>query len=49
MDVLFERKVSARKFHQTEVDEFEETVDEKVINQFGDMNAASATQEGAKA
>jgi hypothetical protein len=49
MDVLFERKISARKFHKTEVDEFEETVDEKIINQYGDVNAAAAAQESAKA
>ncbi|KAJ5604680.1 hypothetical protein N7510_009834 [Penicillium lagena] len=34
LDLLFERKVSARKFAVTEVDVFEETVEEGVINDY---------------
>ena len=39
LDLLFERKISARKFAKTEVDVFEETVDEGLINQYGDSKA----------
>ncbi|KAL2214300.1 sugar porter family MFS transporter [Sarocladium strictum] len=45
MDVLFERKVSARKFHKTTVDEFEEHVDEKIINQYGDASTQGTKYE----
>lgn len=31
LDLLFERKVSARKFAKTEVDVFDETVDDSVV------------------
>ncbi|KAJ5805080.1 hypothetical protein N7474_010967 [Penicillium riverlandense] len=34
LDLLFERRVSARKFAVTEVDVFEETVEEGVINEY---------------
>lgn len=46
MDVLFERKISARKFHKTKVDEFEESVDVNIINRYGNV---TADQEGVKA
>lgn len=32
LDLLFERKVSARNFAKTEVDVFDETVDDSVLN-----------------
>jgi MFS transporter, SP family, general alpha glucoside:H+ symporter len=34
LDVLFERRVNARKFAKTEVDVFHEVVEEKVMDQF---------------
>lgn len=34
LDVLFERRVSARKFASTEVDVFHETVEDKIMNQY---------------
>ncbi|GFP60531.1 maltose permease MAL31 [Trichoderma asperellum] len=34
IDVLFERKVSARNFASTKVDVFHESIDEKVMNQY---------------
>jgi SP family general alpha glucoside:H+ symporter-like MFS transporter len=34
LDVLFERKISARKFASTQVDVFHESVEEKVLNQY---------------
>jgi SP family general alpha glucoside:H+ symporter-like MFS transporter len=34
LDVLFERRINARKFAQTEVDVFHEVVEEKVMDQF---------------
>ncbi|KAF7554193.1 hypothetical protein G7046_g6883 [Stylonectria norvegica] len=37
LDVLFERRISARQFAQTEVDVFHETVEEKVINQYEEI------------
>lgn len=37
LDVLFERKISARKFSSTEVDVFHEHVEESVINRFNDV------------
>jgi SP family general alpha glucoside:H+ symporter-like MFS transporter len=43
LDLLFERKVSARKFAKTAVDVFEETVDEGVISQVKEARAASVS------
>jgi SP family general alpha glucoside:H+ symporter-like MFS transporter len=34
LDVLFEKKISARKFASTKVDVFHESIDEKVMNQY---------------
>lgn len=34
MDILFEREISARKFRQTEVDAFEETVEGGAIEEY---------------
>ena len=34
LDLLFERGVSARKFASTKVDVFDETVDNRVLNQY---------------
>jgi hypothetical protein len=47
MDVLFERKISARKFHTTEVDEFEEVVDEKIIHKFAEEAATDHAESKA--
>ncbi|KAK5008868.1 hypothetical protein LTR28_003391, partial [Elasticomyces elasticus] len=41
LDLLFERGVSARKFAQTSVDVFDETVDDSVVNQY--RNSISVT------
>lgn len=38
LDVLFERKVPARKFHKTKVDVFHEHVEEKVLDQFKQLD-----------
>ncbi|KAM5345610.1 hypothetical protein ACJ41O_011471 [Fusarium nematophilum] len=37
LDVLFERRISARKFATTEVDVFHETVEEKVMNRYEEL------------
>jgi MFS transporter, SP family, general alpha glucoside:H+ symporter len=37
LDLLFERKVSARKFAKTEVDVFDEAVDESTLSQYKDQ------------
>lgn len=37
LDVLFEKRISARKFATTEVDVFHETVEEKVMNQYEEI------------
>ena len=34
LDVLFEKRISARKFASTEVDVFHEIVEDKVMNQY---------------
>ena len=34
LDVLFEKRVSARNFSTTQVDVFHETVEDKVMNQY---------------
>lgn len=34
LDVLFEKRISARKFASTEVDVFHEVVEEKVMDQY---------------
>ncbi|CAL5869663.1 uncharacterized protein PFLUO_LOCUS3893 [Penicillium psychrofluorescens] len=39
LDLLFERKVGARKFASTEVDVFEETVEEGVINDYREQKS----------
>jgi SP family general alpha glucoside:H+ symporter-like MFS transporter len=46
LDVLFERRISARKFHKTEVDEFEENVDDKIMKQYDDVNSDATAQAG---
>lgn len=46
MDVLFERRISARKFHKTEVDVFAENVDDKIMKQYDDVNSDTTTQAG---
>jgi len=43
LDLLFERKVSARKFAKTDVDVFGEDVDQGVISQVKDARAASVS------
>jgi MFS transporter, SP family, general alpha glucoside:H+ symporter len=40
LDLLFERKVSARQFHKTHVDVFDESVDENTINRYKHSIAA---------
>ncbi|KAL9529004.1 General alpha-glucoside permease [Sphaerulina musiva] len=44
MDLLFERRVSARKFASTEVDVFGETLDESVVSQYKDGLAAEHSE-----
>ena len=44
LDLLFERKVSARNFAKTEVDVFDETVDESVISHYKDVQAATHSE-----
>ncbi|KAF2216897.1 hypothetical protein CERZMDRAFT_64297 [Cercospora zeae-maydis SCOH1-5] len=44
MDLLFERKVSARKFASTEVDVFGETLDGSVVSQYKDGLAAEHSE-----
>lgn len=44
LDLLFERGVSARKFAQTEVDVFDETVDESIISHYKDVQAATHSE-----
>ncbi|KAK4547954.1 hypothetical protein LTR36_010673 [Oleoguttula mirabilis] len=44
LDLLFERKVPARKFAKTEVDVFDETVDGSVVNQLKDGRAAEHSE-----
>ena len=34
LDILFERRISARKFHQTSVDAFDEKVEGEAIDQY---------------
>jgi len=36
LDLLFERGISARKFHKTDVDVFDETVDDNVLQNYED-------------
>ncbi|KAF7196396.1 Maltose permease MAL31 [Pseudocercospora fuligena] len=48
LDLLFERKVSARKFATTEVDVFDETLDNSVVSKYKDGLAAEHS-EGNKA
>jgi MFS transporter, SP family, general alpha glucoside:H+ symporter len=38
LDVLFEKHVSARNFASTKVDVFHETVDEKIMNHYVEVN-----------
>jgi SP family general alpha glucoside:H+ symporter-like MFS transporter len=45
LDLLFERKVSARKFASTEVDVFDETVDKSILSQYKDTLAAQHAEE----
>lgn len=45
MDVLFERKISARKFAKTEVDVFEEKVDDNILNKYDDLTYTTPGQE----
>lgn len=40
LDVLFEKKIGARKFASTEVDVFHESVEDKVMNQFEEIRFA---------
>ncbi|KAK5119293.1 hypothetical protein LTR85_007649 [Meristemomyces frigidus] len=44
LDLLFERKVPARKFAKTEVDVFDETVDGSVLNKMKDGMAAEHSE-----
>lgn len=46
LDLLFERKVSARKFSSTHVDVFDETVESQVVSDYHaqQMAAAGVTQ-----
>lgn len=44
LDLLFERKVSARNFAKTEVDVFDETVDESVLSRYKDTLAMSHSE-----
>jgi MFS transporter, SP family, general alpha glucoside:H+ symporter len=45
LDLLFERKVSARKFAKTEVDVFDETVDDSVVSKYKDGLAGAQHEE----
>ena len=45
LDLLFERKVSARKFAKTEVDVFDETVDGSVVSNYKDGRAGVHREE----
>ncbi|PYH77172.1 sugar transporter [Aspergillus uvarum CBS 121591] len=47
LDVLFEREVSARKFHLTPVDVFDETVDREVVEHY--QTEKTVVAEGAQA
>ena len=44
LDLLFERKVSARKFAKTEVDVFDETIDDSAISRLKDVQAVSHSE-----
>ena len=44
LDLLFERKVSARKFAKTEVDVFDETIDDSAISRLKDVQAVSQSE-----
>ena len=44
LDLLFERGVSARKFATTEVDVFDETVDDSVISNYKDAKATEHSE-----
>ncbi|KAK3052185.1 hypothetical protein LTR09_006777 [Extremus antarcticus] len=44
LDLLFERKISARNFAKTEVDVFDEAVDGSVIHQYKDMLAMTHSE-----
>lgn len=44
LDLLFERKISARNFAKTEVDVFDEAVDGSVINQYKDTLAMTHSE-----
>jgi SP family general alpha glucoside:H+ symporter-like MFS transporter len=46
LDVLFERKISARKFADTEVDVFHEHVEDSVMNKFNKAVDSRGGQEG---
>ncbi|CZT25789.1 probable alpha-glucoside transport protein [Ramularia collo-cygni] len=45
LDLLFERKVSARNFASTQVDVFDETVDQSVLSQYKDSLAAQHSED----
>jgi SP family general alpha glucoside:H+ symporter-like MFS transporter len=45
LDVLFEKKIPARKFEKTEVDVFHEHVEDKVVTQFTKVVDARASEE----
>jgi len=45
LDVLFEKKIPARKFDKTEVDVFHEHVEDKVVTQFTQVVDTRASQE----
>lgn len=47
LDMLFERRVSARKFATTDVDVFDETVEENVMNQYETIVDAKTSAEKA--
>jgi SP family general alpha glucoside:H+ symporter-like MFS transporter len=38
LDVLFEKKVSARQFSKTKVDVFHESVEDDIINQYNQVD-----------
>lgn len=46
LDLLFERRVSARKFESTQVDVFDEDVDSSVVDDYGRQLSVSTSHGG---